>query len=128
MSFNTNDIEMQTLTQTYTKLYNRKQRRIKINRGKLVKLIFNQEKTYHPCKAKIIDDSFDGCGLLVKSDHKVYKGQRLLMLMEEMEPIKAEVIWTQKLNDTEFRVGIKYLGSKTLKIKLFFQKTNPDDR
>ncbi len=128
MSFNTNDLEMQPVTQNYTKLYNRKQRRIKINRGKLVKLIFSKEKTCPPCKAKIIDDSFDGCGLLVKSDHKIYKGQRLLMLMEQIDPIKAEVIWSQKLNDTDFRVGIKYLGSKTLKTKLFFQKTNPDNR
>ena len=80
MSFNTNDLEMQPLTQSYTKLYNRKQRRIKINRGQLVKLIFSKEKTYHPCKAKIIDDSFDGCGLVVKSNHNIYKGQKVLML------------------------------------------------
>ncbi len=127
MRFNTNDIETQMVTQTQTRLYNRKQRRLKINHGRLVQLIFSQQKTCSPCQAKILDDSFDGCGLRVKSDHKIYKGQRLLILMENMEPIKAEVMWSRKLNESEFRVGVKYLGSKTLKMKLFFQKTNPDN-
>ena len=47
--------------------------------------------------------------------------------MNNIEPIKAEVIWSRNVNNTELEVGIKYIGSKTLKMKLFFQKTNPDN-
>ncbi len=125
---NSDDIHTQLIGQTAAKSHKRKHRRLDINKGKSVKLVFNEKQVYRPCQAKIIDDSFDGCGLLVTSDDKIYKGQRLLILMENIEPVKAEIMWSRQLNDTQFRIGVRYLGSKTLKMKLFFQKTNPENR
>ncbi|WP_042711313.1 hypothetical protein WH8501_07545 [Crocosphaera watsonii WH 8501] len=127
MMTNINDTQTEIVTELNPKLYKRKHKRLTINQGKLVQIIFNQKEVYSPCQGMILNDSFDGCALLLTSDHKIDKGQRLLILMNNIEPIKAEVIWSRNINNTELEVGIKYIGSKTLKMKLFFQKTNPDN-
>ncbi|MDJ0601173.1 MAG: hypothetical protein QNJ37_20315 [Crocosphaera sp.] len=126
MIINSDDIDTQLTELVPLKVHKRKAKRLGINKGKLVKLVFNQKQVYHPCQGRIIDDSFDGCGLLVKSNEKIYKGKQLLILIENLEPIKAEIMWSQLIGNNEFRIGVKYLGSKDLKTKLFFEKTNLD--
>ncbi|MDJ0729492.1 MAG: PilZ domain-containing protein [Crocosphaera sp.] len=124
MILNSDDIETQVTELLPLKSHQRKTKRVEINKGQLVKLVLNQEQIYCPCQATIIDDSFNGCGLLVKSGEKLSKGQKLLILIENLEPIKAQIMWSQPVDNNEFRIGVKYLSSKNLKTKLFFQKTN----
>lgn len=105
-------------------VHQRKTKRLGINKGQLVKLVFNQEQVHRPCEATVVDDSFHGCGLLVNSNEQVYKDQKILILIENLEPIKAKVMWVQSMGNNQLRMGVKYVSSKALKTKLFFQKTN----
>ncbi|MGK7956548.1 MAG: hypothetical protein AB4063_15065 [Crocosphaera sp.] len=105
-------------------VHQRKTKRLGINKGQLVKLVFNQEQVHRPCEATVVDDSFHGCGLLVNSNEQIYKDQKILILIEDIEPIKAKVMWFQSIGNDQFRMGVKYVSSKALKTKLFFQKTH----
>ncbi|MDJ0658618.1 MAG: PilZ domain-containing protein [Crocosphaera sp.] len=127
MFSNSDNLDTQVTELLPLKLHQRKTKRLGINKGQFVKLVFKQKQVYSPCKATIIDDSFNGCGLLVKSNEKVKKGQKVLILIENMEPIKAQIMWIQPVDDHRFRMGVKYLSSKSLKTKLFFQKTNSNN-
>ncbi len=124
MTPNSDNIVTQIAEPPPLKSHQRKTKRVGINKGQLVQLVFNQEQVYRPCQGTVMDDSFHGCGLLVNSDEKVSKGQKVLILIENIEPIKAQVMWVQSIGDTQFRIGVKYLISKTVKTKLFFQKIN----
>ncbi|EAZ91831.1 hypothetical protein [Crocosphaera chwakensis] len=110
MTINLDNVQTQLIGKTFPKLYTRKYRRLKVNKGKSVRLIFNQQQAYCSCQARIIDNFLDGCNLLLTTDQKVYKGQKLLILMNNIEPTKAQIIWSRQLNETQFRIGVKYLG------------------
>lgn len=115
--------------------YTRLNKRLEINKGKSVKLVFNQLQVRRPCKGEIVNYSFNGCSLIIRSkwlskcglnlqkEQPFRTGKKLLILLKDIEPIHAEVIWSQELDDHNFRIGIKYLGSKLLKTKLFLKKT-----
>ena len=124
MTANLNDTVTQITENWPFNSHQRRMKRVGINKGQLVKLVFNQEQVHDPCQGIVMDDSFHGCGLLVNSDEQVYKGQKLLILIENLEPIKSQVMWVQSIGDDQFRIGVKYLTSKSVKTKLFFQKTN----
>ncbi|MDJ0846235.1 PilZ domain-containing protein [Crocosphaera sp.] len=127
MISNSDNIATQITELLPLNLHQRKTKRVEINKGQFVKLVLNQQQVYAPCEAIIVDDSFHGCGLLVKSNERVNKGQKVLILLENIEPIKAKVMWIQPIDDNRFRMGVQYLSSKSLKTKLFFQKANAND-
>lgn len=124
MTPNTDNVPTQLTELLPLNLHQRKTKRLGINKGQLVQLVFNQQQVHHPCQGTVMDDSFHGCGLLVNSDERIYKGQKVLILIDDIEPIKSEVMWVQPIGDTQFRIGVKYLSSKSVKTKLFFQKAH----
>ncbi|MEA5511659.1 PilZ domain-containing protein [Crocosphaera sp. UHCC 0190] len=101
----------------------RRSKRIYVNKGSSIQLVFNQEQINVPFGGVIIDDSFHGCGLIVKSEEKLCPEQSFLILMQGMEPIPAKIVWSQQLENNQFKLGVKYVTSKSLKTKIFFQKT-----
>ena len=117
------------------KNYKRSHKRLEINKGELVKLVFNQSQVRRPCKGEIINYSFNGCSLMLrekwlrKYDFNLQKeqpfrtGKKLLILIKDIEPIHAEIMWSKELDNHNFRIGVKYLGSKLLKTQLFLKKT-----
>ncbi|MDJ0511277.1 MAG: hypothetical protein QNJ64_18790 [Crocosphaera sp.] len=117
------------------KNYQRYNKRLEINKGKSVKLVFNQAQIRYPCEAKIINDSFNGCGLIIREewlnqcdfnlqrDQPFMPGKKLLLLIQDIEPIQAQIMWSKELDGHDFRIGLKYLCSKILKTQLFLQKT-----
>ncbi|MEA5534203.1 PilZ domain-containing protein [Crocosphaera sp. XPORK-15E] len=102
----------------------RKSKRINLNKGSLIKLVFNQQQINLPSEGVIIDDSFHGCGLMVESEEKLSPEQSFLILMQGMEPIPAQIVWSQQIENNQFRLGVKYVTSKSVKTKIFFQKTH----
>lgn len=117
------------------KNYKRSNKRLEINKGQLVQLVFNKSQVHHPCQGEIINDSFNGCSLMLREkwlnecDFNLQKeqpfdtGKKLLILMKDIEPIHAEIMWSKELDNHDFRLGVKYLVSKLLKTKLFLKKS-----
>lgn len=110
--------------ETSSSLNRRSSKRLLMNQGQKVQLIFNKEQIYNPCQGTIVDDSFNGCGLMVETTNKLLPQQTFLILIENLEPIQAQIAWSQQIEENRFRIGAKYLTSKSLKTKIFFQKTN----
>ncbi|MGB5596220.1 MAG: hypothetical protein WBM32_17105 [Crocosphaera sp.] len=69
---------------------NRRQiRRFKLKIGSAVKLVFNQQQIYAPVNAAVVDDSFNGCGLLVDGGSDLVQDESCLILIDQMKPIQA---------------------------------------
>ncbi len=131
-----NPIETDVSTFNFSqKNYQRSHKRLEINQGQLVKLVFNKSQVRHPCKGEIVNDSFNGCSLIIREkwlrkcdfnlqrEQPFYNGKKLLILIKDIEPINAEIMWSKELDNHHVRIGVKYLVSKLLKTKLFFKKT-----
>ncbi|MGK7961197.1 hypothetical protein [Crocosphaera sp.] len=68
-------------------------------------------------EAMVIDDSSEGCGLIIIKDNPLVLEQLLLLKpghtcsikIENQAPIFGEIIWFKELDDLIIRLGIRYI-------------------
>ncbi|MDJ0658448.1 MAG: PilZ domain-containing protein [Crocosphaera sp.] len=97
----------------------RKNHRFFLSKGTLVLLTLETEENLleESLEAMIIDDSADGCGLIIIKDNPLVFEQLLLlkpghicsMKIDNQAPILGEIVWFKELDDLIIRLGMRYL-------------------
>lgn len=57
----------------------------------------------------ILNESFSGCALVIPTAFPISEGTFMRVKVGRMEPLRAEVVWTQRLDDELLKVGIRFL-------------------
>ena len=98
----------------------RKNHRFFVNKGTSVFLTLQTEENLleESIEAMVIDDSCDGCGLIIIKDNPLVFEQLLLLkpghiysiTIENQAPIFGEIVWFKELDDLIIRLGIRYIN------------------
>jgi hypothetical protein len=59
--------------------------------------------------ALIFEESYGGVGLLVISSEKIKNGQKLIVQVGKLAPIKAEVRWCEQIDKQIYKIGLQFL-------------------
>lgn len=71
---------------------------------------FRNRVTFKPeLIALILNESFTGCALLVKSDDEITTNDDMIVKVGEMAPMRARVVWSKNLEENIYKIGIKWL-------------------
>ena len=99
-----------TSNQTLFSLCNqRKHQRYHNSQGSPVELLTDVEEMTPSFKGMILDDSFEGCGLIVITEEKLLNGQLCKLKIKNLEPILCQIVWLKKLDKNLTRLGLRYL-------------------
>ncbi len=96
----------------------RKNHRFFLSKGTVVWLTLQTEENLleESIEAMILDDSSDGCGLIIVKDSpliseqlfRLKQGDFCSINFEKKPPIVGKIIWYKPLDDLIIRLGIKY--------------------
>ena len=71
---------------------------------------FKSNKEFHPSvPALVIDEAFNGCGIVVLNDAKLKVGTLLRIKVGQLPVLKAEVRWVQEVDEELTKCGLSYL-------------------
>lgn len=57
----------------------------------------------------VLNESLTGCALLVHSDDRFKKGQKVVVKVGNLHELTSEIIWITQLEEEIFKLGLKYL-------------------
>lgn len=56
----------------------------------------------------ILNESFAGCALVIKTTNLLNKDQELKVQVGKLEPLSAKVVWVKALDESLVKVGINF--------------------
>jgi hypothetical protein len=59
--------------------------------------------------ALVLNESFTGCSVLVNHDVPFKKDQKVKIKVGELAAMQAKVIWVKNLEESIFKIGLKFL-------------------
>lgn len=57
----------------------------------------------------VLNESFGGCAILINHDGGLKKDLKLKIKVGQLSPMRANVIWVKNLEESIYKVGLKFL-------------------
>lgn len=71
---------------------------------------YKSKVSFKPENAAIVlNESFTGCALLLKSDDGFTKDQDIVLKLGDFDPKRAKIVWVKNLEENIYKIGIKWL-------------------
>jgi hypothetical protein len=66
------------------------------------------EEFFRQYPGVIINESFEGCALLLSPNSYYIKGKMVWALVGALSPVQAEIMWVKPLAEDAVKIGLKY--------------------
>ena len=59
--------------------------------------------------AVVINEAYEGCSLLLNTDERFKKDQKIKIKVGQLPIMKAKIVWMKNLEESIHKIGVKFL-------------------
>ncbi|NES81260.1 MAG: PilZ domain-containing protein [Moorea sp. SIO2B7] len=74
-----------------------------------IDLELNESKFTRSLWGIVFNDSFGGCAIVVVTQELLEFNQICYLKFSELTPFKAKIVWTKKLDENTWKLGLEYI-------------------